>query len=137
MYQRFHLSHEDAIAIIAVFQEELKKMEKEASLAVVDSRGELIAFLRTDGAKLHTGNIAISKAYTAARQQMDSKAYGDFSSRFTLPASLVDTRLVGFGGGIPIFFNDQLVGAVGISGMKEEEDIELAKICIDQFNTEK
>ena len=128
MYQNYHLSHEDAQKIIAAIQAELKKGDG-AAIAVVDAQGELLAFLRTDGCRLPSINIAINKAYTAAREQVESKDVGDASraENFAI-TNFGDLRYTGWGGGVPIKFKDQIVGAVGVSSLPEDEDLRLAKI---------
>ena len=73
MYQSYNLSHTDAMKIISAIQAELDKENKGAAVAVADSHGELIALLRTDGCRLSSINIAINKAFTAAREQKESK----------------------------------------------------------------
>ena len=66
MYQKLHLSHVDAMKIVDAIRAELEKDGRGASIAVADAHGELLAFLRTDGCKLPSLNIAINKAFTAA-----------------------------------------------------------------------
>ena len=79
MYQRYHLSHLDALKIVAAIQAELEKRGKSAAIALTDTQGELIAFLRIDGCKLPSIAIAINKAFTAAREQKETKIIGDSS----------------------------------------------------------
>ena len=52
MHQHNQLVHRDAQAIVARIQAELEKDDKGAAVAVVDSHGELMAFIRTDGCPL-------------------------------------------------------------------------------------
>ena len=73
MNNQVTLSHTDAQKAIAVIQAEIARRGKAASIAVADSHGELIAFLRMDGAKLNTINIACNKAFTASREQKPSR----------------------------------------------------------------
>ena len=49
MYQRYVLSHSDAMKIISLIQAELEKQGKGGAVTVCDEHGELIAFVRTDG----------------------------------------------------------------------------------------
>lgn len=63
------LSHQDAARIVGVIQQALEQRGLGAAIAVVDPHGELLAFLRTDGCKLPSINIAINKAFTAARER--------------------------------------------------------------------
>lgn len=129
MYQRFQLSHRDAARIIDAIRGELEKQGKGAAIAVVDSQGELLAFLRTDGCKLPSITIAINKAFTAAREQRPSKAIGNSSREKQWPmTNFGDPRYTAWGGGVPIVYQEQVVGAVGVSGLPEEEDMVLATL---------
>lgn len=96
--------------------------------AVVDRGGNLMAFLRMPGAFLHSIEIAIDKAYTAA-------SFG-FSTKDWMPAIRHDEgmkfgfsarpRLIVFGGGLPIGQKDW-IGGIGVSGASEAEDEECAR----------
>ena len=134
MYQRYQLSHSDAMKIIMTIQAELERENKGAAIAVSDSQGELIAFLRTDGCRLPSINIAINKAYTAAREQKPSKAVGQASVAEGFPmTNFGDLRYTAWGGGVPIVYGGEIVGAVGVSGLPEAEDMVLAKMGADLF----
>ena len=128
MYQRYHLSHTDALKIIVAIQVELEKDNKGAAVAIVDAQGELIAFLRTDGCRLPSITTAMNKAFTAAREQKESKAIGQSSREKQFPmTNFGDLRYTAWGGGVPIIYNGQVVGAVGVSGLPEEKDMVLAQ----------
>ncbi len=130
MYQTDNLSHPDALKIIAAIQAELEKHNKGAAVAVADAHGELIAFLRTDGCKLPSINIAINKAFTAAREQTESKSVGQASLKEKFPmTNFGDLRYTAWGGGVPIKYQGKVIGAVGVSGLPEEEDMQLARMA--------
>jgi glc operon protein GlcG len=134
LYQRYHLSHLDALKIVAAIQAELEKQGKSAALAVTDTQGELLAFLRIDGCKLPSIAIAINKAFTAAREQKESKIIGDSSRKNEFPmTNYGDLRYNAWGGGVPIVYQGQTVGAVGVSGLSEAEDMELAQMGAHLF----
>ena len=134
MYQRYHLSHRDALKIVAAIQAELEKQGKSAAIAVTDTQGELLAFLRIDGCKLPSIAIAINKAFTAAREQKESKIIGDSSRKNEFPmTNYGDLRYNAWGGGVPIVYQGQTVGAVGVSGLSESEDAELAQMGAQLF----
>ena len=127
MYQRFHLNHADAARIVDAIRAELDAQGKGAAIAVVDSQGELLAFLRTDGCKLPSITIAINKAFTAVREQRPSKEIGNSSREKQWPmTNFGDPRYTAWGGGVPIVYQGQVVGAVGVSGLPEADDIVLA-----------
>jgi glc operon protein GlcG len=129
MYQSYHLSHSDAMKIIGAIQAKLEEKHKGAAIAVTDTQGELLAFLRTDGCKLPSIVIAINKAFTAAREQKESLAVGESSRSQGFPmTNFGDIRYTAWGGGVPIVYQSQVVGAVGVSGLPESEDIELARM---------
>ncbi|UCH26839.1 MAG: heme-binding protein [Trueperaceae bacterium] len=129
MVQRYELSHQDALSVLTAIQKELDRRGKGAAVAVTDSQGELLAFLRTDGCKLPSITIAINKAYTAARERTESKAVGQASKDEEFPmTNFGDLRYTAWGGGVPIVYQDQVVGAVGVSGLPESEDMELARM---------
>jgi glc operon protein GlcG len=134
MHQQYQLAHRDALAIVTRIQAELEKDDKGAAVAVVDRHGELIAFLRTDGCRLSSVTIAINKAFTAAREQTESSEVGNRSREEGWPMSnLGDSRFVGWGGGMPIVYQGEIVGAVGVSGLPTEEDVALARLGASLF----
>jgi glc operon protein GlcG len=134
MNQTLKLSHQDAAHIITTIQHALEQRGKGAAIAVVDAHGELIAFLRTDGCKLPSITIAINKAFTAAREGRPTGAIGAASREAPFPmTNFGDLRYTGWGGGVPIIYQDQVIGAVGVSGLTEEEDIELARLGVNLF----
>jgi glc operon protein GlcG len=132
MYQAMQLSHSDALKVIEVIRAEVDKESKGAAIAVVDEHGELLAFLRTDGCRLSSINIAINKAYTAAREQKTSRSLGQSSrtDNFAL-TNFGELRYTGWGGGVPIVHDGKVIGGVGVSGLPEEEDMVLAQLGIE------
>ena len=129
MYQSHSLSHKEAQEIIAAIQTELDKENKGAAVAVADAHGELIAFVRTDGCPLASINIAMNKAFTAARERKESRAVGEASRAEKFPmTNFGDLRYTAWGGGVPIVYKDKVIGAVGVSGLPEEEDMILARM---------
>jgi len=134
MFQKYQLSHQDALGIVHNILSQLEKQGKGAAIAVSDSQGELLAFVRSDGCKLPSINIAINKAFTAAREQKESKAVGVSSKLEEFPmTNFGDLRYTAWGGGIPIVYKNQIVGAVGVSGLPEEEDMALARLGVEFF----
>ena len=129
MYQRNQLSHKDAQKIISAIQKKLERQKKGAAVAVCDAHGELLAFLRTDGCKLPSINIAINKAFTAAREGRPSFEIGQSSKEKNWPmTNFGELRYTAWGGGVPIIHEGQVIGAVGVSGLPEAEDMVLAKM---------
>lgn len=123
------LCDEDASVAIKAVCSELARLGKKGAIAVVDSHGETIAVLRQHGAALSTTTIAINKAFTAARLRRPSSETGrrsrDPEQGFDL-AYFGDDRYVGFAGGMPVIKNGAVTGAIGVSGLTQPEDEELA-----------
>ncbi|GIK43835.1 MAG: hypothetical protein BroJett011_76680 [Chloroflexota bacterium] len=134
MYQTYNLSHTEALKIIAAIQAELEQQNKAAAIAVADAHGELIAFLRLDGCKLPSLTIAINKAFTAAREATESKVVGQRSREEGFPMSnFGDLRYTAWGGGVPITYQGRVIGAVGVSGIPEAEDMAMAQVGVRAF----
>jgi glc operon protein GlcG len=105
-----------------------------AAAAVVDPHGELVAFIRSDGCPLASVNNAVNKAFTAAREGVPSRVIGERSRDEGFPLSNYgDPRYIGWGGGFPIVIDGSIVGAVGVSGLPEEVDMDLAQQGIAQL----
>ncbi|MEW8027677.1 MAG: heme-binding protein [Candidatus Thiodiazotropha sp.] len=101
--------------------------------AVVDRGGNLLAFQRHNSAPLHSISIAIDKAYTAVSFGFPTSEWiSVIGDRPALREGLVQRdRLVIFGGGLPIRINEELVGAIGVSGASETEDEACARAGIE------
>ncbi len=113
-----------AAAAVAAAVAHAGTLEVRINAAVVDGSGTLAAFLRMPGAFLHSVEIAIDKAYTAASfgfptaQWREIRA-GDEALRLGMPHR---PRLVVFGGGLPIVEGTDLIGGIGVSGASAEQD---------------
>src|SRR5436853_6673481 len=79
MPERREISSAEARALITMVAERLDADGLGAAVAVVDPHGELVAFLRTDGCGLAPITIAINKAFTAARERVESRVLGERS----------------------------------------------------------
>jgi uncharacterized protein GlcG (DUF336 family) len=96
--------------------------------AVVDRGGNLMAFLRMPGAFIHSIDISIDKAYTAASFGFPTRAWmgaigHDDGMKFGFSNQ---PRLIVFGGGLPLRVGDDWIGGIGVSGASEAEDEECA-----------
>lgn len=129
MPTRRELDHRQAMLIIETIRTELEEREAGAAVAVVDPHGELIALLRTDGCPLASINNAIHKAFTSARERVESFIVGERSRDEGFPmTNFGDLRYTAWGGGVPISIGGEVVGAVGVSGLPEAVDMELARL---------
>jgi len=137
MIEKKSLGHNEAQIIIAAIKMELEKRNKSAVIAVSDNQGELIALLRIDWAPLPSIVIATNKAWTAAREAKPTYEIGqaarDVKNGFDM-AYYGDNKYIGWGGGIPVIIEGRVIGAIAVSGLTEQEDIELAKIGLSSIS---
>src|SRR5919198_2174059 len=84
-------------------------------IAVVDDGGTLITLRRPDGAQVASVGVSIDKARTAAIFRRPSKDFED-QTRHGRPAALALHGAVALQGGMPVVYQDQVIGAIGVSG---------------------
>ncbi len=124
------LGEKEAALATAAIREELTRRGKVAVIAVSDSRGELISLLRMDGAPLPSVLVATNKVWTAARERSATGALGRNFKENGWQVANSDPRYTGWDGGAPVFHDGQVVGAVAVSGLDQEEDAEIAGIGV-------
>ena len=124
------IGEEEAGVALEVIISELRRRKKAAVIAVADRHGELIALWRMNGASLSCMTIATNKAFTAAREKKPSGDVGRSSRDDGWDiAYLGDRRYIGWDGGVPVTIGGEVVGAVAVSGLTGEEDVELATMA--------
>jgi uncharacterized protein GlcG (DUF336 family) len=100
------------------------------SVAVVDGGGNLVAFVRADGAEIAGPTLAVDKAYTAVAHRVSTSELAQLSApggELQGLASAGGGRYICFGGGVPLWSNNRVVGAVGVSGGTVTQDVACAK----------
>ena len=128
------IEYDEARRAIDLILEKALQMQKAVVVAVADSRGELIAFARMDGAPAASIVIAMNKAWTAARAGKPTAEVGEkvrHPERGHDISYYGDPKFVGWGGGIPIWSNHEVAGAVAVSGLSSLEDASLATLGAD------
>ena len=89
---------------------------RKVDIAVVDDAGNLLAYARMDRCLRPT--YAIRKAYTAATRSMDTAAFADqLSASGSTIESYGDPQLVSIPGGVTVFHQGVVVGAIGVGGL--------------------
>lgn len=124
------LTLEAATAVINAASAEATSLGKPMCIAVTDESGNLLSFVRMDGAAQMSIDIAIDKAYTSAAFGIPTHVWHDFIKddpplRDGAPSGI--KRLVVFGGGYPITVDGATVGAIGVSGGHYSEDQKVAE----------
>ena len=124
------LEFTDVKRIAAAAEAEALKNNWDVTIAIVDDGGHLLHLQRLDGAPPISAHIAPSKANTAAMGRRESKVYEDVINggrTSFLSAPYIHGMLEG---GVPILKDGQCLGAVGVSGVKSNEDAQVARAGI-------
>ena len=101
------------------------------SIAVVDDGGHLLGLQRLDGAAPLSAYIATEKARTSALGRRESGSYEKMINEGRTSFLSVPQLHALLEGGAPIVVESQVIGAVGVSGVKSTEDLQVAKAGID------
>lgn len=130
------LDIEDARHLIAGAAAHARRIGVPMCIAVTDESGQLIAFERMEGGKVTSTTIAIDKAFTAAAARKATHDYGS-ASQPGAPAyginSALGGRLMVVGGGLPVLWQGQVVGGIGVSSGSPAEDQASAQAGIDAW----
>lgn len=108
------------------------------NVAVVDEGANLVAFARMDGAWLGSIEIARNKAYTARAFDMSTKELAKISQPGDPAygiASSTEHKIAIFPGGVPLLVDGKVVGAVGVSGGKPDQDHAVAEAGAEAFKS--
>lgn len=117
-------------AIAAAAEAEATANHWAVTIAIVDDGGHLLWLQRLDGAAPISAHIGPAKARTAALGRRESKVYEDVINQGRtsfLSAPTIEGMLEG---GVPIMVDGHCVGAVGVSGVKSNEDAQIARAGI-------
>jgi glc operon protein GlcG len=130
MFTKSCLSQAEVQKILAASAAEAKANSWAVSIAVCDDGGHLLGMIRLDNAAPISAHICQAKAKTAALGRRESKVYEDVINggrTSFLSAPVLEGMLEG---GVPILVDGQVIAAVGVSGVKSTEDVQIAKAGI-------
>ena len=137
VFQKASITSESAHRMIEAAERKAREIGHPMVIAVVDDAGVLKAFSRMDGAALLSVQVAQDKAYTAAGFGLSTDAWHDFIKNDPPLAAGAPSgihRLVVFGGGYPIKVDEQIVGAIGVSGGHYSQDMDVARAGLAALN---
>lgn len=126
MISRIFLSQKIAKQIAGEAEREALENNWLVSIAVVNEAGQLMYFTKMDNTTVASGDIAIAKARHAAYYRRDTKFHEDLLAKgnnvvLSLPHSLP------IEGGVQLIYSNQVLGAIGVSGVASHEDGNIAK----------
>jgi glc operon protein GlcG len=124
------LTETDLTAMLDAAAAEAKRHAWPVAIAIVDDGGHLLSFLRLDDCAPVSSAISIEKARAAALGRRESKAYEDMinGGRTAFLSAPLQGALEG---GVPVVADGQVIGAVGVSGVKAPQDAQVAKAGVE------
>lgn len=127
---------ESAKRLATVAEQEATRLGVRIVVSITNPEGNLVLLHRMDGAALASVSVSMDKAYSAAALQGPTHEFSELGepggSAYGLHTS-DGGRLTLFGGGFPLLQDGQMVGAVGISGASTEEDMDIARAVLEEF----
>jgi glc operon protein GlcG len=130
MQTKPYLTLADVKKIAAAAEAEATANNWAVTIAIVDDGGHLLWLQRLDGSAALSSHIAPAKAKTSALGRRETKVYEE----------MINAGRVSFGsapfsegmleGGVPVIVDGHVIGAVGVSGVKSAEDVQVAKAGI-------
>ena len=124
------LNLEGAKKAAAAAEAEARKNNWNVVIAIVDDGGHLLYLQRMDGTQTGSIDVAIGKARTSAAFKRPTKVFDELAK--TRPSiTSISPNAVLLEGGVPITAGDQIIGAIGVSGVTSQQDGVVAKAGAD------
>jgi glc operon protein GlcG len=129
MRTKHALESADVQKMMAACKAEAAKNNWKVTIAILDDTGAPLLVERLDGAGPVSAEVAIGKARTAAVSGRPSKFFEDRVKE--RPAFITYPAAIMFQGGLPVMYQGQCVGGIGVSGVQSHEDEQVAKAGVD------
>ena len=130
MKSKPYLELQDARTMATAAEAEAIANAWSVTIAVVDDGGHLLWLQRMDGAAPVSASIAPAKARTAAVGRRESRIYEETINQGRISFLSAPTLEGMLEGGVPILANGQCIGALGVSGVKSDQDAQIARAGI-------
>ena len=133
------LTHEGARKMMAVAIEQARAAKISISCCVVDAGGQVVALDRMDGAPFHTVHSCSTKAVCSSSTKRKTSAKGavgqtlDVAHALGLTLAAGAARWTAMEGGVPVLFDSECVGGVGVSGGDWETDQRIAQTAVESI----
>lgn len=128
------LTLEGARAILSAAEAKAREINVPQNIAVFDEGGHLLAFVRMDGAKLSSVEVALTKGRAAALRRSPTGPSPADQPSVLLSIGLAlatDNKLTCIRGGLPLLVAGQCVGGIGVSAGTEDQDVQVAQAGVD------
>ena len=134
------LTLEEALIMLAAAEKEAERIDVKQTICIADDGGHVIALHRMTHARLTGVDIAIAKAFTAAGHQRATHLFNEPPNGPALPGNeafginqMLPGKFAIFVGGFPIVYNGEIVGGVGVSGGKGDQDKAVGAAALKAF----
>lgn len=127
---------DDAHLLMTAARQRAQEIGVPMCIAITDEAGNLIAFERMEGGKITSITIAIDKAFTAAAARKATHDYGSASQPGGAAwgiSSAIGGRLMVVAGGLPVTWQGEVVGGIGISSGTPPQDRDVAEAAVAAF----
>ena len=122
------LTHEATMKMLAAGVAKAEEIGVRIALAVSDQSCQILGYLVMDGARVFAGRTTTKKAMTAASQR-NATGYAAPEDAVSMQIRM-DGDFTNVRGGLPIFFNGQVIGGVGAGGALQDEDVIVATAAL-------
>ena len=119
------LTLDECKKMIAACEAEARRNKWEVVIAILDDGGHLLMLERMDGATPANAEIAVQKGRSAAISRRSTKMWEDRIKDGRL--SVLKMPVLPVQGGIPIMYQGECVGGIGVSGVQSHEDEQIAQ----------
>ncbi len=132
MDNKLTLTLDDAKIITVAAESEARRNDWPVVIAIVDDGAHLLHLLRLDNTQFGSVDVAIQKARAAIAFRRPTKVWEEHISEgrmryLGLPGTLP------IEGGLPITVNGQFIGAIGVSGVRSNQDAQIAQAGLDSL----
>ena len=124
------LSLADAQRMLDAAKQYAEANQYAVTIAVADDGGNLLALARLDGAAPLSAHIGPAKAHAAALGRRETKGFEDMINQGRTAFVTIPLAQGLLEGGVPVVVDGQVIGAVGVSGVKANEDADIARAGI-------
>ncbi|WP_085615222.1 MULTISPECIES: heme-binding protein [unclassified Pseudomonas] len=126
MHSKSVIGQAEVARVLTAARQQAQAQQWNVTIAVVDDGGHPLALERLDGCAPASAYIAMEKARTAALGRKETRDYEEMVNGGRT-AFVTAPLLTSLEGGVPLRVDGQVVGAIGVSGVKSEQDAQVAK----------
>ena len=126
MHSKSVIGQAEVTRVLTAARQQAQAQQWNVTIAVVDDGGHPLALERLDGCAPASAYIAMEKARTAALGRKETRDYEEMVNGGRT-AFVTAPLLTSLEGGVPLWVDGQVVGAIGVSGVKAEQDAQVAK----------